>query len=53
MASRELVREVVIGKGFVAASPIDRGVIFVEEKPFAFAVRDGIVEKVCHECLVR
>ena len=56
MAARELVREVVFdtkGKGYVAANTIDRGVIVLEEKPFAFAVHDGMVEKVCHECLVR
>ena len=56
MAARDLVREVVIetkGKGYVAANPIDRGVIVLEEKPFAFAVHDGMIGKVCHECLVR
>ena len=54
MAAKSLVQEVAIetkGRGYIATEPISRGVLVFEEEPLAFAVSDGMTEKVCNECL--
>ena len=47
MAAKSFVQEVAIetkGRGYVAETPIAQGVIVMEEKPFAFVVKDVMEE---------